>query len=69
MRTIRDAAKWIFDNKLSSVKEFDNGNNIKTKICAVCRKKGKVHLVIIGIMILVILINLNMKFGNPYLKI
>ena len=39
--TIRDAAKWIFDNKLSSVKEFDNGNNIKTKICAVCRKKRK----------------------------
>lgn len=37
--TIRDASKWVFDNQLTSVKEFNNGNNIKTKICAVCRKK------------------------------
>lgn len=37
--TIRDASKWIFDNNLTTVKEFNNGNNIKTKICAVCRKK------------------------------
>ena len=37
--TMRDAAKWVFDNKLTSVKEFNNGNNIKTKICAVCRKR------------------------------
>lgn len=39
--TIRDAAKWAFDNQLTSVKEFNNGNNLKTKICAVCRKKRK----------------------------
>lgn len=37
--TIRDAAKWVFDNNLTTVKEFNNGNNIKTKICAVCRKR------------------------------
>lgn len=40
--TMRDASKWVFDNKLTSVKEFNNGNNIKTKICAVCRKKRKI---------------------------
>lgn len=40
--TIRDAAKWVFDNKLTSVKEFNNGNNIKTRICAVCRKKREI---------------------------
>jgi len=37
--TIRDASKWVFDNNLTSVENFDNGNNIKTRICAVCRKK------------------------------
>ena len=37
--TIRDASKWVFDNNLTSIENFDNGNNIKTKICAVCRKK------------------------------
>ena len=37
--TMRDAAKWIFDQNLTSVKEFNLGQNIKTKICAVCRKK------------------------------
>ena len=37
--TIRDAAKWVFDNKLTRIKKFNNGNNIKTRICAVCRKK------------------------------
>ena len=37
--TMRDTAKWVFDNKLTSVKEFNGGNNIKTKICAVCRKR------------------------------
>jgi len=41
--TIRDAAKWIFDNKLTSVKDFNNGNNIKTKICAVCRKRKEIR--------------------------
>tara|TARA_Y100000768_G_C23960047_1_gene674852 strand:+ start:670 stop:1731 length:1062 start_codon:yes stop_codon:yes gene_type:complete len=39
--TIRDASKWVFDNQLTSIKVFNNGNNIKTKICAVCRKKRK----------------------------
>jgi len=38
-KTIRLAAQWIFDNKLSSVKEFNNGNNIKTKISAVAQGK------------------------------
>lgn len=37
--TIRDAAKWIFDNNLTNIKEFNNGNNIKTKICAVCQER------------------------------
>lgn len=37
--TIKLAAKYIFDNKLTNIKEFDNGNNIKTKLCAVCRGK------------------------------
>ena len=37
--TIRDASKWVFDNNLTTIKKFNNGNNIKTKICAVCRKK------------------------------
>lgn len=38
-QTIKFAAQWIFDNKLTSVMEFNGGNNIKTKICAVCQKK------------------------------
>ncbi len=37
--TITLAAKWIFDNKLTSIKNFNRGNNIKTRICAVCRKR------------------------------
>jgi hypothetical protein len=36
--SIKEAAKWIFDNKLTKVQEFGNGNNIKTKICSVIRK-------------------------------
>jgi len=36
-KTIRAAAQWIFDNNLTSVKEFNNGNNIKTKISAVAQ--------------------------------
>ena len=36
--SIKAAAKWVFDNKLTKVKEFGNGNNIKTKICSVIRK-------------------------------
>ena len=37
--TIRAAAQWIFDNKLTSVKVFNGGNNIKTKISAVAQGK------------------------------
>jgi len=37
--TIKFASQWVFDNKLTSVTEFNNGNNIKTKICAVCQKR------------------------------
>lgn len=36
-KTIREAAQWIFDNNLTSVKEFNNGNNIKTRISAVAQ--------------------------------
>lgn len=36
--SIKEAAKWVFDNNLTTVKEFKNGNNIKTKICCVIRK-------------------------------
>ena len=36
---IRFASQWVFDNKLTSITDFNNGNNIKTKICAVCQKK------------------------------
>ena len=36
-KTIRDASQWVFDNNLTSVKEFNNGNNIKTKISAVAQ--------------------------------
>lgn len=38
-KTIRAASQWIFDNNLTSVKEFNNGNNIKTKISAVAQGK------------------------------
>jgi hypothetical protein len=38
-KTIKIASKWVFDNKLTNVKVFNNGNNIKTKISAVCQKK------------------------------
>jgi hypothetical protein len=38
-QTIRFASQWVFDNKLTSITDFNNGNNIKTKICAVCQKK------------------------------
>ena len=38
-QTIRFASQWVFDNKLTSITEFNNGNNIKTKICAVARCK------------------------------
>lgn len=36
-KTIRSAAQWIFDNNLTSVTEFNDGNNIKTKISAVAQ--------------------------------
>ncbi len=36
--SIKEASKWVFDNKLTKVNEFGNGNNIKTKICSVIRK-------------------------------
>ena len=38
-KTIKFAAQWIFDNNLTSVKEFNGGNNIKTKISAVAQGK------------------------------
>lgn len=38
-QTIRFASQWVFDNKLTSITDFNNGNNIKPKICAVCQKK------------------------------
>jgi len=41
-QTIRFAAQWAFDNKLTSITEFNNGNNLKTKICAVARGKRKI---------------------------
>lgn len=40
-KTIKFASQWIFDNNLTSVKEFNEGNNIKTKICAVARNNRK----------------------------
>ncbi len=36
---MRDASKWVYDNNLTNCIGFNNGNNIKTKICAVCRKR------------------------------
>ena len=38
-KTIRFASQWVFDNNLTSVKVFNNGNNIKTKISAVAQGK------------------------------
>ena len=38
-QTIKLAAKWIFDNNLTTIKVFNGGNNIKTKISAVCQKR------------------------------
>jgi hypothetical protein len=38
-QTIKNASKWVFDNNLTGIKEFNNGNNIKTKISAVAQKK------------------------------
>ena len=38
-QTIRFASQWVFDNKLTSLTEFNNGNNLKTRICAVARGK------------------------------
>jgi hypothetical protein len=40
-RTIKFAAQWVFDNKLTNIKKFNGGNNIKTKLCAVARGKRK----------------------------
>ena len=37
--TLRFASQWVFDNKLTSITVFNDGNNIKTRICAVCQKK------------------------------
>lgn len=37
--TIKFASEWVFNNKLTSITDFNNGNNIKTKICAVARGK------------------------------
>jgi len=36
-KTIKYAAQWIFDNNLTSIKEFNRGNNIRTAICAAAR--------------------------------
>lgn len=41
-KTIKLASKWVFDNNLTSIKEFNNGNNIKTKISAVAQRKRKI---------------------------
>jgi hypothetical protein len=37
-QTIKFAAQWIFDNNLTNIIDFNNGNNIKTRISAVCQK-------------------------------
>ena len=37
-KTIKFAAQWVFNNDLTNVKDFNNGNNIKTRISAVCQK-------------------------------
>jgi len=38
-KTIKVASKWVFDNKLTKITEFNNGNNIKARICCVARGK------------------------------
>jgi hypothetical protein len=38
-KTIRFASQWVFDNNLTRVKDFNNGNNIKTRISAVAQGK------------------------------
>ncbi len=38
-QTIKFASEWVFNNNLTSVTDFNDGNNIKTKICAVARGK------------------------------
>ena len=38
-KTIKFASEWVFNNKLTSITEFNNGNNIKTSICSVARGK------------------------------
>ena len=40
---ITDAAQWVFDNKLTSITEFDGGKNIKTKISAVAQGRRQRH--------------------------
>lgn len=37
--SLREAVQWVFDNKHTTVKEFNGGNNLKTAICRVCRGK------------------------------
>ena len=39
--TIRDAALWVFNSGLTTVTEFNRGNNLKTKISAVAQGKRK----------------------------
>jgi hypothetical protein len=41
-KTLRFASQWVFDHKLTSVNEFNNGNNIKTRICAVAQGRRKI---------------------------
>jgi hypothetical protein len=38
-KTIKFASQWVFDNKLTSITKFNDGNSLKTKICAVARGK------------------------------
>jgi hypothetical protein len=38
-QTIKNAAQWVFDNNLTSVKDFNNGDNLKSKISAVTQGK------------------------------
>jgi len=37
-KSIKIAAQWVFDNNLTTVTEFKDGNTIKTRISAVCQK-------------------------------
>jgi hypothetical protein len=38
-KTINDAAKWVFDNKLTSITDLKLKKSINSKICAVCKNK------------------------------